>query len=86
MELTELRKQIDRVDEEMVRLFKQRMFLSSQVAQYKKDKHLPVYVPEREKEKLDTLKSRVMPEMEHYLETLYETIFALSRQYQEEQL
>ncbi len=86
MELTELRKQIDRVDEEIVRLFKQRMFLASQVAQYKKENHLPIYVPEREKEKLDTLRSRVMPEMEGYLEELYETLFSLSRRYQEEQL
>ncbi len=83
MELTELRGQIDRIDEELVRLFKQRMWVSSQIAQYKKAHDLPIYVPEREAEKLTALQARVMPEMQPYLAELYETIFALSRKYQE---
>ncbi len=86
MELMELRKQIDGIDQELVRLFKQRMWVSGQIAAYKKEQGLPIYVPEREKEKLEALQSRVMPEMQPYLQALYETIFSLSRQYQEEQL
>ncbi len=85
MELTELRTQIDRIDEEMVRLFKQRMWVSSQIAACKKEKGLPVYVPEREAEKLQALSQRVMPELQPYLQQLYETLFALSREYQEAQ-
>ncbi len=84
MELTQLRQEIDLVDEELVRLFKQRMWLSSQIGAYKKEKGLPVCVPQREQEKMEVLKKRVMPEMEPYLESFYETIFALSRNYQEE--
>ncbi len=86
MELMELRKQIDSIDQELVRLFKQRMWVSGQIAAYKKEHSLPIYVPEREKEKLEALQDRVMPEMQPYLQALYETIFSLSRQYQEEQL
>ncbi len=85
MELTQLRQQIDSIDEELVRLFKQRMWVSGQIAQYKKQHNLPVYVPEREQEKLDTLQMRVMPQMQPYLRSLYERIFELSRQYQEVQ-
>ncbi len=84
-DLTELRKNIDQIDEEMVRLFKQRMWISSQIAVYKQAHDLPIFVPEREAEKLIALKSRVMPELEPYLEALYSTIFRLSRQYQEVQ-
>ncbi len=86
MELEQLRRQIDSIDEELVRLFKQRMWLSGQIAQYKKEHDLPIYVPEREAEKLETLSTRVMPPMQPYLASLYDRIFSLSRQYQEEQL
>ncbi len=86
MELEALRRQMDSIDEELVRLFKQRMWVSGQIAQYKKAHALPVYVPEREREKLLTLQARVMPKMQPYLAALYEKIFALSRQFQEEQL
>ncbi len=83
-ELTQLRLSIDQVDHELVRLFKQRMFLSAQVGKYKAQQGLPIHVPQREKEKLEALRCRVTPELEPYLDSLYETIFALSRQYQEE--
>ncbi len=86
MELEELRRQIDGIDQELVRLFKQRMWLSAQVGQYKKAQGLPIHVPQREAEKLEQLSQRVMPSMEPYLAAFYERIFALSRQYQEEQL
>ncbi len=84
-ELTELRKNIDKIDEEIVRLFKQRMWISSQIAAYKNAHDLPIFVPERETEKLTALKGRVTPELEPYLEALYSTVFRLSRQYQEVQ-
>ena len=35
MDLTELREQIDGIDEEIVRLYEQRMEISRQVAEYK---------------------------------------------------
>ncbi len=86
MELNELRLKIDQVDQEFVRLFKQRMWLSSQVGAYKKEHDLPVYVPQREQEKLEALSTRVTPQLQPYLQELYETIFTLSRRYQEENL
>ncbi len=85
MELEELRSQIDQIDAEMVRFFKQRMWISQQIGDYKKERGLPIFVPEREVEKLDMLSRRVTPQLQPYLQKLYETIFSLSRQYQEEQ-
>ena len=46
MELNELRGQIDQIDDQLVKLFVERMNLSAQVADYKKANHLPIYVPD----------------------------------------
>ena len=50
MDLLELRKEIDQIDDELVRLFCQRMEISAKVADYKKEQHLPIYHPGRERE------------------------------------
>ena len=49
MDLSEIRQQIDAIDENLVRLFCQRMNLSAQVADYKKANNLPIFVPARER-------------------------------------
>ncbi len=84
MELDALRSQIDQIDAEIVRLFKQRMFVSQQIGCYKQAHDLPIFVPEREAEKLEALQQRVTEPLQPYLAELYNTIFALSRRYQEE--
>jgi len=55
MELKDLRQEIDHIDEELVRLFCQRMDVSARIAEYKKEKSLPIFVPAREREKLQTV-------------------------------
>ena len=44
MDLSEIRQNIDKIDEELVRLFCERMALSAQVADYKKANNMPIYV------------------------------------------
>ena len=78
MDLTDLRKEIDSVDAQLVDLFCQRMSLSQQVADYKKENHLPIYVPSREKEKLKEIASQA-GDNAPYARVLYSTIFELSR-------
>ena len=78
MELTEIRKEIDAVDEKLVELFSQRMALSQQVADYKKENNLPIYVPAREREKLKEVAQQA-GENAPYAKVLYSTIFELSR-------
>ena len=43
MDLSEIRQQIDEIDQELVELFCRRMNLSAQVADYKKANNLPIF-------------------------------------------
>lgn len=82
MDLTELRKEIDRIDEELVGLFCQRMGVSSKVADYKRATGSPIYHPGREREILKRVAQKAGPEMENYTRVLYSMLFELSRSYQ----
>ena len=82
MDLSELRKEIDQIDDELVRLFCQRMDISSKVADYKKATGSPIYHPGREREILQKVAQKAGPEMENYTRILYSMLFELSRSYQ----
>lgn len=82
MELSEIRKRIDEVDSKLVDLFVERMALSAQVADYKKENNLPIYVPSREREKLQEVANQAGVDMDNYTRVLYSMIFELSRSYQ----
>ncbi len=82
MELTDLRNQIDTIDDELVRLFTQRMDVAAQIADVKKQGNLPIYVPTREREKLADVAEKAGPEMANYTRVLYSRLFELSRSYQ----
>lgn len=82
MELTELRNQIDTIDDQLVDLFVQRMEVAAKIAGVKKEKSLPVFVPAREREKLADVAKKAGPGMEDYTRTLYSVLFELSRAYQ----
>ena len=85
MELNELRTKIDEIDSELVRLFTERMNISGQVAEYKKQNNQPIYVPAREREILKDVAEKAGPEMANYTRVLYSMIFELSRSYQQKQ-
>ncbi len=85
MEIKDLRREIDEIDDQIVSLFVKRMAVAAQIAQYKKERALPIFVREREAEKLDMVASQ-SPALSAYVEELYRTIFSLSRKYQEAQL
>lgn len=84
MELKTIRNQIDVIDENLVALFVERMTLSAHVAEYKKANHLPIYVPAREEEILNTISQKAGSDMASYARELYIKIFELSRKYQSE--
>ena len=86
MDIKELRSRIDGIDEELVALFLRRMAVSAQIGAYKKERDLPIFVPEREQEKLADVAQKAGPEMAEYAKRLYDTIFTLSRDYQNEVL
>lgn len=82
MDLKELRGQIDEIDDQLVKLFCQRMDIAAQVAQYKKEQGLPILMPAREREKLQDVSQKAGAEMAGYTRTLYTMLFELSRSYQ----
>lgn len=55
MELQELRSSIDDVDNRILSLILERRRLITQVAKYKKDHHIPVFSPDREKQILERI-------------------------------
>ena len=82
MELKDLRTEIDKIDDELVKLFTQRMEVSAQIAGYKKERSLPIFVPAREREKLADVAAKAGPDMANYTCVLYSMLFELSRSHQ----
>ena len=82
MDIHELRAKIDEIDDSLVRLFAERMDIAAQVADYKKANNLPIYVPAREREILQSVGQKAGPEMANYSRVLYSMLFELSRSYQ----
>ena len=82
MDLNEIRKEIDAIDDQLVRLFCQRMDCSRRVAEYKKANNLPVYVPAREQAILEKLEAKAGPDFGPSVRALYGHIFEISRSFQ----
>ena len=83
MELKDYRAQIDAVDDEIVRLFQQRMDIAKNIAAFKKENGLPILQTAREREKLADVTGKAREDMRSYLRVLYSLLFELSRTYQE---
>lgn len=83
LDLQEIRKDIDEVDRELVKLFEKRMELTTSVAKYKIETGKKVLDPQREKEKLDAIAGLVSNEMnKHGINEIFTQIMATSRKYQ----
>ena len=63
MSLDILRNEIDKIDDQLVSLFTQRMDVAAKIADYKKEHNLPILVPAREREKLKDVAEKAGPEM-----------------------
>ena len=85
MDLTQIREEINQVDDQLVKLFVQRMELASQVAAYKREHNMPIFVPAREREILKKVAEQAGPEFGSYTRLLYATIMDLSRSHQGKQ-
>ena len=85
MDIKELRNEIDVIDDQIVKLFGQRMDVASRIAEYKKQNNMPIFVPAREREKLQDVAEKAGPEMANYTRVLYSMLFELSRSYQGKQ-
>lgn len=84
--LEELRKELDRVDDNIVRLYEERMELCRQVAEYKIESGRKVLDKEREKDKLAAVESKVSGAFNKKgIREIFEQLMSISRklQYQE---
>lgn len=82
MDLKDMRKKIDAIDEKLLPLFLERMELSKAVAEYKKENNLSILNKTREREILKNVMDTSGEEMELYAHRFYSTILELSRGYQ----
>lgn len=82
MSLDELRNKIDNIDKKIVELFKERMSVSAEVAEYKRQNNKPVFDRERERILLNKVESLAGRDFGNYTRKLYCTIMELSKTYQ----
>ena len=82
MDLSQLRGEIDHIDDQLISLFGQRMEIAAKIGDYKKQNNLPIHVPAREREKLLDVSQKAGNDMANYTRVLYSMIFELSRSYQ----
>ena len=82
MDLKDLREQIDSIDNEIVRLFQERMKVAAGVAEYKKANGKAILDKARERQKLNDIVEKTDEDFKSYMHVLYSLIFELSRSYQ----
>jgi chorismate mutase len=57
LDIDHIRKEIDRLDNELLRIFNERAALALQIGEIKKQRGLPVYDPDREKRIFDRMQA-----------------------------
>ncbi|MBE6911304.1 MAG: bifunctional chorismate mutase/prephenate dehydratase [Ruminococcaceae bacterium] len=82
MDINELRKDIDRIDEELVSLIRERMETAAKIGEYKRENNLPVYDPARERELFARVGELAGEDFASYTKVLYSTMTDVSRSYQ----
>ena len=80
--LENIREEINQIDDQIVRLFVERLSLMQEVAAAKKTAGGQVYDPKREEEVLARLKALAPKRYEKQIETLYERIFSCCKEVQ----
>ena len=86
LNLNELREEINETDEQIVELFKKRMNIAANVAEYKKERGLPVLDAARERALLERISQLAGEEFGGYARTLYHTMMDVSKAYQQTKL
>lgn len=82
MDIKELRTEIDDINTQLVELYKKRMGISAQIAEYKKENGLPIFDPIRERELLCNVSEQAGEDFEAGVRVLFSMLMELSRSYQ----
>lgn len=86
MNLDKARSQINGINDEMLKLFLERMELSSHVAKAKAQMGKAIFDAKRERDILDKITAQAGPDMDIYARRFFENLFSLSRTFQAEEL
>ena len=79
LNLDKLRADIDGIDSQITKLFKERMETALEIAKYKQEKGLPVLSDKRENEVLHKVSEEIGEPFDGYARLLFNTIFDASR-------
>ncbi|NMA43035.1 MAG: bifunctional chorismate mutase/prephenate dehydratase [Oligosphaeraceae bacterium] len=82
MEIAKCRKKIDQIDDQLIRLFNERMEISRAIGECKREQNIPVLNPGREREVLRRVAANSSQELRAYSQVLFRMLFDLSRSYQ----
>ena len=82
MSLQEYREKIERIDDEILKLFSERMETAAKIGAYKKENGLPIRVPAVEQQKILKAIEDSPDAIKEYSPLLYSLLFELSRSYQ----
>lgn len=77
------RDEINQIDDDIIRLFQERMDVVSNIAKYKKENNIPILDLVRERKKLSEIQSKSPKELETYANVLYSLLLEISRSYQD---
>ncbi len=86
MDIKQCRSEIDRIDTELVSLFKRRMDVALDVAKYKGEHGLPIQDPARERQVMAQAAERAGEDLERYAKVVYTALLDVSRSYQRSHL
>lgn len=79
MDLSEIRKQIDAIDDKVLELFIERMHLAGDVAKYKAENNMVVFQADREKAIITSVKERTPEELRRSASFLFMNIMDISK-------
>ena len=82
MELSDYRKQIDNIDDEICRLFAERMNVVNEIGEYKRTHDVPVSSSSREREVLARISKQLPEDLEDFGRVLYRSMFDISKAYE----
>lgn len=82
MPLDDLRIELDKIDDEIIKLFQERMEIARKIGVYKTLKEMPIRDRVRENSIIKRLEAEVSDEVRFAIEPLYEKIFQLSKEHQ----
>lgn len=82
VDIKNLRNEIDSIDTEMKKLFKRRLEIAKQIGEYKKERDIPIFDAEREKEIIKRLTAHEDDITSPFIHRFFNCLIAICRDIQ----